>query len=117
MDPETRQPHGFLKRLYQRVKAFEPNHPSHDLRQLGIQVSQVATVNETILFDPCYFHPHPERLLQKYPVDDDPYYKMNGKPPRMNAVPTFDQLLEECQDRISDPGEAQREAEYLQSFR
>ncbi|KAJ5188190.1 hypothetical protein N7491_004514 [Penicillium cf. griseofulvum] len=74
MDPETQEPHGFLKRLYQRVEAFEANHPLHDdLQWLGIQVSQVATVNETILFDPCFFRPHPERLLQKYPVDDDPY--------------------------------------------
>ncbi|KAJ5188191.1 hypothetical protein N7491_004515 [Penicillium cf. griseofulvum] len=42
---------------------------------------------------------------------------MNGKPPRMNAVLTFDQLLEECQDRFSDPEEALREAVYLQPFR
>ncbi|CAI7631196.1 unnamed protein product [Penicillium glandicola] len=106
MDSATQQPHGSLKRLYQQLKAFEPNHPSQDdLDRLGIQVSQVATVNDgIILFDPCFFRPHPDRLLQ-YPLNPDP--EENGKPPRLRLVPTFDEILEDCQEEYSDPEEVQ----------
>lgn len=114
MDSKMQEPHGFLKSLYWQLKAFEPNHPSHDdLQKLGIQVSQVATVkDETILFDPCFFLPHTDTLLQKYPVETDPDSEGTTKPPRLNAVPTFDQLLEECQDLYSNPEEVLKEATY-----
>ncbi|KGO40624.1 hypothetical protein PEXP_071280 [Penicillium expansum] len=111
MDSGTREPHSFLKRLSRQLKAFESNHPSYDdLQRFGIQVSQVATVNdEKILFDPCFFHPHPDRLLQKYPVSLSP--EENEKPPRMRLVPTLDEILEDCQEEYSDPEEVQEAVE------
>ncbi|KAJ5509959.1 hypothetical protein N7453_002062 [Penicillium expansum] len=111
MDSGTREPHSFLKRLSRQLKAFESNHPSYDnLQRFGIQVSQVATVNnENILFDPCFFHPHPDRLLQKYPVSLSP--EENEKPPRMRLVPTLDEILEDCQEEYSDPEEVQEAVE------
>ncbi|KAJ5676275.1 hypothetical protein N7536_012447 [Penicillium majusculum] len=65
-------PHEFLTALYYQVHGFEPDFPSpSDLQMLGIQAFQVATANdETIQSDPCFFLPHLERLLQKYPLDD-----------------------------------------------
>ncbi|KAJ5426364.1 hypothetical protein N7465_001434 [Penicillium sp. CMV-2018d] len=111
MDSATQEPHDLLKRLSWQLKAFELNHPSNDdLQRLGIQVSQVATVNdEIILFNPCFFRPHPDRLLQKYPVNSDP--EENEKPPRLRLVPTFDEILEDCQEEYSNPEEAQQAVE------
>lgn len=111
MDSATQEPHALLKRLSQQLKALEPDHPSNDdLQRLGIQVSQVVTVNdEIILFNPCFFRPHPDRLLQKYPVNPDP--EENEKPPRLRLVPTFDEILEDCQEEYSDPEEVQQAVE------
>ena len=99
MDFATQEPHDFLKSLFRQLRVFESNHPSFDdLQKLGIKVSQVATVgDELIQFDPCFFLPHPDRLLKKYPVEADPDTPRPTTPPRLNAVPTFDQLLEELQ--------------------
>ncbi|KAJ5940323.1 hypothetical protein N7516_000491 [Penicillium verrucosum] len=89
MDPATQEPHGLLKHLSQQLKAFEPSHPSHnDLQRLGIQVSQVAT---------------------KYTVNPDP--EENEKPPILRLVPTFDEILEDCQEEYSDPEEVQQAVE------
>ncbi|KGO74966.1 hypothetical protein PITC_032040 [Penicillium italicum] len=111
MDSGTHEPHGFLKRLSRQLKAFEFNHPSHDdLQRLGIQVSQVAAVDDEImLFDPCFFRPHPDRLLQKYPINLNP--EENEKPPRLRLVPTFEEILEDCQEEYSDPEEVQEAVE------
>lgn len=47
------------------------------------------------LIQPMFFlRPHPDRLLQKYPVNPDP--EENEKPPRLRLVPTFDEILEDC---------------------
>ncbi|CAI7597184.1 unnamed protein product [Penicillium viridicatum] len=54
----------------------------------------------------CFFRPHPDRLLQKYPVNPDP--EENEKPPRLRLVPTFDEIVEDCQEEYSDPEEAQQ---------
>jgi hypothetical protein len=99
MDSATQEPHGFLKLLSWQLRVFEPNHPSlDDLQRLGIQVSQVATVgDELIQFDPCFFLPHPDRLLKKYPVEADPDTPRPTTPPRLNAVPIFDQVVQELQ--------------------
>ncbi|KAJ6148744.1 hypothetical protein N7497_010726 [Penicillium chrysogenum] len=99
MDFATQEPHDFLKSLFRQLRVFESDHPSFDdLQKLGIKVSQVATVgDELIQFDPCFFLPHPDRLLKKYPVEADPDTPRPTTPPRLNAVPTFDQLVEELQ--------------------
>lgn len=110
MDSATQEPYGLLKRLSRQLKAFEPDHPSNDdLQRLGIQASRVATVNDEIIFNPCFFRPHPDRLLQKYPVNPDP--EENEKPPRLRLVPTFDEILEDCQEEYSDPEKVQQAVE------
>ncbi|CAI7635943.1 unnamed protein product [Penicillium discolor] len=89
MDSATQEPHGLLKRLSRQLKAFEPDHPSNDdLQRLGIQASRVAT---------------------KYLVNPDP--EENEKPPRLRLVPTFDEILEDCQEEYSDPEEVQQAVE------
>ncbi|CAI7653377.1 unnamed protein product [Penicillium viridicatum] len=66
------QPHAFLRSLSQQVKDFEPDFPSRgDLEGLGIQTFEVPfdpNENGALKFDPCFFKPHPEKLLQKYPI-------------------------------------------------
>ncbi|KAJ9480805.1 hypothetical protein VN97_g12724 [Penicillium thymicola] len=79
-------------------------------RGLESKYPKFATVNdEIVLFNPCFFRPHPDRLLQKYPVNLDP--EENEKPPRLRLVPTFDEILEDCQEEYSDPEEVQQAVE------
>ncbi|KAJ5201917.1 uncharacterized protein N7498_006580 [Penicillium cinerascens] len=60
-----------LTQLYDEVDDYESVFLSpKDLQACGIQASQVdITEDGTLLFNPCYFRPHPERVLEKYPLD------------------------------------------------
>jgi hypothetical protein len=64
------QPHVFLRSLVQRVEDLEPDFPSPgDLQGLGIQTFEMSlNPDETLKCDPCYFRPHPDKLLEKYPI-------------------------------------------------
>ncbi|CAI7600644.1 unnamed protein product, partial [Penicillium palitans] len=66
------EPHDFLRSLYQQVKDFESDFPSGgDLQGLRIQTFEVPfdpNENGALKFDPCFFQPHPENLLKKYPI-------------------------------------------------
>lgn len=99
-------PHKFLNALYYQVHGFEPDFPSpSDLQMLGIQAFQVATVNdETIQFDPCFFLPHPERLLQKYPHEDSSAPSLSKPRTLRGLTPTLEDFLkDEDRDPSSDP--------------
>ncbi|KAJ9487299.1 hypothetical protein VN97_g6032 [Penicillium thymicola] len=105
MNIETHSaPHEFLYALYNRVHGFEPNLPSpSDLQMLGIQAFQVATTNdETIQFDPCFFLPHPERLLQKYPLDDSSGTSLSRPRTLRDPNPTLEDFLKD-EDRDPSP--------------
>lgn len=60
-----------LKHLYQKFGTSKPWFFSPgDLQGLGIQTLQIdVTSDGTLKFDPCFFRPYPERVLQKYPPD------------------------------------------------
>lgn len=60
-----------LKQLYDQVDDYGFVFLSpEDLQVCGIQASQVdITEDGTLLFNPCFFRPHPERVLEKYPLD------------------------------------------------
>lgn len=99
-------PHEFLNALYYRIHGFEPDFPSpSDLQMLGIQAFQVATANdETIKFDPYFFLPHPERLLQKYPLDDSSATSLSKPRTLRDPTPTLEDFLkDEDKDPSSDP--------------
>lgn len=99
-------PHEFLNALYYRIHGFEPDFPSpSDLQMLGIQAFQVATANdETIKFDPFFFLPHPERLLQKYPLDDSSATSLSKPRTLRDPTPTLENLLKDgARDPSSDP--------------
>jgi hypothetical protein len=71
MTESRSQPHAFLKSLFQRLEDLEPDFPSpEDLQGLGIQTFEVPfdPDEETLKFDPCFFRPHPDKLLEKYPI-------------------------------------------------
>lgn len=63
--------HPVLKLLYRRLKDHESFFLSRSsLQDLGIQASQVDITDDGILkFQPCFFRPYPERVLQLYPLD------------------------------------------------
>ncbi|KAJ6190836.1 hypothetical protein N7519_000857, partial [Penicillium mononematosum] len=68
------QPHAFLSSLFQRLEDLEPDFPSpEDLQGLGIQTFEVPfdPDEETLKFNPCFFRPHPDKLLEKYPIRPD----------------------------------------------
>lgn len=68
---ESSRPHSFLRSLFQRLKDLEPDFPSpEDLQGLGIQTFEVPfdPDEETLKFNPCFFRPHPDKLLEKYPI-------------------------------------------------
>ncbi|KAJ5953352.1 hypothetical protein N7454_000248 [Penicillium verhagenii] len=60
-----------VKHLYEK---FKPTMPwffsTGDLQDLGIQTLQIdVTRDGSLQFDPCFFLPHHESVLQKYPID------------------------------------------------
>jgi hypothetical protein len=83
---------GILKHLYQRIKDYESFFLSpSDLQGLGIQAFQVGITDDGVLqFHPCFFRPHPERVLQKYPLDTS---EMIDGFPKLNYRPDFDSIL------------------------
>ncbi|CAI7599483.1 unnamed protein product [Penicillium glandicola] len=67
--------HAFLRSLFQQVRDLEPDFPSSDeIRRLGIRACEVSpadTNDGTLEFEPCYFKPHPDKLLEIYPFHPD----------------------------------------------
>ena len=95
-----------LKRLHQRVR----NHQSvflspGDLQKLGIQAFQVDITDDGILqFDPCFFQPYPEKVLQKYPLDpvsmDDWFPKLNYQPDLNEILKRIREIYPEAEDCV-----------------
>ncbi|KGO43174.1 hypothetical protein PEX1_058190 [Penicillium expansum] len=90
------QPQTFLMSLFRRVKTFESDFPSPgDLQGLGIQTFEVSfDTNEygTLKFDPCFFQPHPDKLLEKYlihPKVDQEHYENHLKIPHIRTIQDF----------------------------
>lgn len=61
-----------LHSLYLRVKEYKSFFLSlEDLKALGIRASRVEkSQDRDIHFNPCFFQPYPERVLQKYPLEN-----------------------------------------------
>ncbi|KAJ5462315.1 hypothetical protein N7530_010520 [Penicillium desertorum] len=120
MNTETHEPHGFINALYYRVKDFEPDFPSpDDLQMLGIRAFQVPTTNDEIIqFDPCFFLPHPERFLQKYPLDNSSDVISTHPRTLRDPTPTLEDILkDEDGDLPSDPEDRLRVAKSQLEFR
>lgn len=94
-----------LNRLQQQVRSGEPGFFSpDDLRIFGIQASQIdMTEDGRLQFDPCFFHPHPEKVLEKYPLDP---LLMDGGITPLNCRPDYDAILEEFSEVFSDSEKA-----------
>ncbi|KAJ5365422.1 hypothetical protein N7517_008308 [Penicillium concentricum] len=76
------KPHAFIRSLAQQVADLEPDFPSpEDFQELGIQTFEVSlNPDKTELkFDPCFFQPHPENVVEKYPLhpEVDQEYRHN----------------------------------------
>lgn len=93
--------HPVLKLLYKRLQLdhesffFSPS----SLQNLGIQASQVDITDDGVLqFQPCFFRPYPERVLQLYPLD---MAMTEAGLPKLYYQPDFASILEEV--RLSNP--------------
>ncbi|KAJ5534695.1 hypothetical protein N7527_000949 [Penicillium freii] len=94
MDAQTLiRRHDVLKNLQQRVNGFETFFLSpSELQGFGIRAYQVGITDDGVLqFHPCFFLPHPERVLQKYPIDTS-RISVDGCP-KLNNRPDFDSIL------------------------
>lgn len=85
--------HPVLKLLYRRVKDHESFFLSpSNLQDLGIQASQVDITDDGDLqFQPCFFRPYPERVLQLYPLDTTLTHGL----PELYHQPDFASILAE----------------------
>lgn len=88
-----------LKQLYDQVDNYESVFLSpKDLQACGIQASKVDITDDgTLLFNPCFFQPHPERVLEKYPLD--PLKKAPYIPPLNHRLDGIIFLNESRRDR------------------
>ncbi|KAJ5458583.1 hypothetical protein N7475_009971 [Penicillium sp. IBT 31633x] len=57
------------------------------LSTMAFKVSESITDDGILQFHPCLFLPHPERVLQKYPIDTS---VCDDDPPSLNYHPHFD---------------------------
>ncbi|KAJ5960882.1 uncharacterized protein N7479_008032 [Penicillium vulpinum] len=91
------QRHAFLRSLFQQVRDFEPDFPSPDeIQRLGIQVSEVSpadTNDGTLQFEPCYFKPHPEKLLEICLIHPD--LEPDEQPHTISSVRSVQDLMNE----------------------
>jgi hypothetical protein len=66
------QPHTFLRCLLRQLQSLDSKFPSsEEVQGLGIQAFEVSLTpinHGTLEFDPCFFKPHPDKLLEKYPL-------------------------------------------------
>ncbi|KAJ5594921.1 uncharacterized protein N7459_001129 [Penicillium hispanicum] len=90
--------HSDLKHLYQRVQNCESWFLSpDDLQGLGIHAFQVGiTENGILQFHPCFFRPHPERILQKYALNPSQYMPELNYRPNLDSI--FKRIVEEHPD-------------------
>ncbi|CAG8424108.1 unnamed protein product [Penicillium salamii] len=69
------EPHSFLRNLVQQSFTFKSRLLSvEDLHSLQIRVRQVDLCPQdgvTLQFEPCFFRPPPDKLLEKYPIHPD----------------------------------------------
>lgn len=94
-----------LKRLHQQLRSCNSVFLSpDDLQKFGIQASQIdMTEDGGLQFDPCFFQPHPERVLEKYPLDP---LNMEKDMEPLNLRADYDAILEEFIKVYPDPDEA-----------
>lgn len=102
MDAQTLiRRHDVLKNLHQQVNDCESFFLSpSNLQGFGIRAYQVGITDDGVLqFHPCFFLPHPERVLQKYPIDTSQISVDDC--PKLNNRPDFDSILRDV--LISNP--------------
>jgi hypothetical protein len=94
-----------LERLLQELHSCDSVFLSpDDFQKLGIQASQIdMTEDGGLHFDPCFFQPHPERVLEKYPLD---LLNMEQDMEPLNLEVDFNDILEECLEVCPDVDEA-----------
>ncbi|CAG8058855.1 unnamed protein product [Penicillium salamii] len=92
--------HPVLKLLYRRLKDHESFFLSpSSLQDLGIQASQLDITDDgTLKFQPCFFRPYPERVLQLYPLDTF----VTEDLPKLYSQPNFASILAEARLKYPD---------------
>lgn len=110
MDVETqRTRRSALKHFYQRLENWESFFLSpDDLQSLGIKAFQVGIADDgTLQFDPCFFRPHPDRVLQKYPIDPSEFTDDDNSrtlDALLDSASIWREVLQTCADN-EDPAD------------
>ncbi|CAG8299822.1 unnamed protein product [Penicillium salamii] len=122
------EPHSFLRRLVQQSFTFKSRLLSvEDLHSLQVRVRQVDLCPHdgvTLQFEPCFFRPHPDKLLEKYPIHPDVveeggvfYDGWNYEVPHFEPIRTLQDFIDDALTEHSPefaPVIAQAEYEMLQ---
>ncbi|KAJ5121603.1 uncharacterized protein N7515_009564 [Penicillium bovifimosum] len=92
-----------FKRVYKLLKSCESWFLTPgDLQGLGIYSQQVGMAgDDSVQFDPCFFRPYPEKVLQRYPLDTVSMAADHQTLKRLNNPRDFHTLLREVQN---EPG-------------
>lgn len=77
----------------------------------GIEARQVETTGEgNLQFEPCYFEPHPEKVLPEYPINVAAnMYDVR----RLDCFPTLEDALGTVQETIPPPESPLKAAQKL----
>ena len=97
------------QRLQQQSRSCESVFFSlDDLQMFGIQASQTDMIEDDRLqFEPCFFQPHPESVLEKYLIDP---LNMDEDIKPLNLQPDYDAMFKEYSEVSTDTDEAIRYA-------
>ncbi|KAJ6186356.1 hypothetical protein N7519_007657 [Penicillium mononematosum] len=81
MDAKCQDNRHVLNSLYLKLKDYQSIFLTvEDLKLLGVEASRVGIFNEQLQFDPCFFRPHPERVLHKYPLGRNDIERLDSPP-------------------------------------
>lgn len=106
----TAEPHAALMQLYHQVTDSGSWLLHHDaLQELGIRATQVALADdESLQFEPCFFRPHPEKLvplchstaIRESTTEGEDLFSEHHLP--TNPRPEFEAILKEAQEKDPD---------------
>lgn len=100
MDAKSQDKGHVLNSLYLKLKDYQSIFLTvEDLELLGVKASQVEISDGQLQFDPCFFQPRPEKVLDKYPIGNPKDIAM------LDCPPTLGNFLDEAKELSADEKE------------
>ncbi|OQE13165.1 hypothetical protein PENFLA_c053G09807 [Penicillium flavigenum] len=89
-----------LNSLYLKLKDYQSIFLTvEDLKLLGVEASQVGISDRQLQFDPCFFRPHSEKVLHKYPI------RTPQDIAKLGNSATLDDFVDEAKESSTDEKE------------